>query len=303
MSAPRVANAPLSYGAFEMTVGTDFAVPDPVAVLDAIAAAGYEGTDLGPPGYLGEGDVLRERLDGAGLDVVGGFVPVRFSEREHWEEDLAGLRHTLDLFDAAGGNGALPVLADAGGADRLANPGRGAEDPSLRLDDRRWRVLAEGVARAAGAARERGYAPVFHHHTSTYVEAVEEIERLLEDTDVPLLLDSAHITVAGGDPIAALRDWRERIAAVHVKDVRLDVLRAVKAERADTLSAWRRGLFCALGDGDVDLDAFFAALGDAGYEGWVVVEQDRVLDDLDAFDSAAQDQVRNREWIRERVGW
>ena len=30
---PRVANAPLSYGAFEMTVGTDFAVPDPERIL------------------------------------------------------------------------------------------------------------------------------------------------------------------------------------------------------------------------------------------------------------------------------
>src|SRR5215211_2665778 len=115
MSAVRVANAPLSYGAFELTVGTDFAVPDPVAVLEAIAAAGY----------YGDGSVLRERLDATGLDLVGGFVPMRFSEREHWDEDLAGLRHTLDLFDAAGSSGALPVLADAGGPDRLANPGRG----------------------------------------------------------------------------------------------------------------------------------------------------------------------------------
>jgi inosose dehydratase len=46
----RVANAPLSYGAFEMTVGTDFAVPDPEQVLSAIGEGGYAGTDLGPPG-------------------------------------------------------------------------------------------------------------------------------------------------------------------------------------------------------------------------------------------------------------
>ena len=87
----RVANAPLSYGAFEMTVGTDFAVPDPEQVLAAIGDAGYAGTDLGPPGYLGEGDTLARRLAANDLDVVGGFVPIRFSEREHWEEDLAGL--------------------------------------------------------------------------------------------------------------------------------------------------------------------------------------------------------------------
>jgi inosose dehydratase len=164
-------------------------------------------------------------------------------------------------------------------------------------------VLAEGVARAAEIARERGFTPVFHHHTSSYVEGVPEVERFLELTDVPLLLDSAHITVAGGDPLAALRDWRDRIHTIHVKDVRLDVLATVKADRLDTLTAWQRGLFCALGDGDVDLDAFFAALDDAGYDGWIVVEQDRVLEDHDAFASAAQDQVRNRAWLRDHAGW
>jgi inosose dehydratase len=294
---PLVANAPLSYGAFEMTVGTDFAVPDPERILEAIGAAGYAGTDLGPPGYFGEGDVLRERLERNGLQLVGGFVPLRFSEAE----EVTALEHTLDLFDAAGATGARPVLCDAGGPERIANPGRGGEDPGLRLDDDRWRTLVFNVERAAEVARERGYEPVFHHHTSSYVEGVPEIERFLEDTDVALLLDSGHLLVAGGDPVQALDDWGERIGAIHVKDVRLDVLEQVKAERADTLTAWRRGLFCALGRGDVDLDAFCAALG--GYDGWVVVEQDRVLDDITAFEGAAQEQVANRDWLREHAGW
>jgi inosose dehydratase len=299
----KVANAPLSYGAFEMTVGTDFAVPEPVDVLEAISAAGYAGTDLGPPGYLGEGDVLRERLAATGLELVGGFVPMRFSEADGYAEDTAGLRHTLDLFDAAGAKGARPVLCDAGGPERVANPGRGGEDASLRLDDARWRVLAANVERATQEAQRRGYEPVFHHHTSTYVEGLPEIERLLEDTDVQLLLDSGHLLVAGGDPVAALRDWRDRIEAVHIKDVRLDVLEGVKAERADTLTAWRRGLFCALGVGDVDLAGFCAELTGRAYDGWVVVEQDRVLDDPGSFAGARAEQERNREWLREQAGW
>lgn len=293
-----VANAPLSYGAFEMTVGTDFAVPEPERILEAIGAAGYEGTDLGPPGYLGEGDVLAERLAANRLQIVGGFVPLRFSEEE---EDVTGLEHTLDLFDAAGATGARPVLCDAGGPERIANPGRGGEDAALRLDDSRWRKLVFNVERAAEIARNRGYEPVFHHHTSTYVEGVPEIERFLEDTDVELLLDSGHLLVAGGDPVQALGDWGERIGAIHIKDVRMAVLEQVKAERADTLTAWRRGLFCALGQGDVDLDGFCAALD--GYDGWVVVEQDRVLDDITAFEGAAQEQVANRDWLREHAGW
>ena len=62
-STPRVANAPLSYGAFEITVGSDFTVPDPEAVLGEIGGAGYAGTDLGPPGYLGEGVASSTSFD------------------------------------------------------------------------------------------------------------------------------------------------------------------------------------------------------------------------------------------------
>ena len=302
-STPRVANAPLSYGAFEITVGTDFEVPDPEDVLGAIGKAGYAGTDLGPPGYLGEGPELQRRLTANELDLVGGFVPVRFSEPEHWDEDLAGLRHTLELFEAAAAADARPVLCDAGGPERIANPGRGGEDPALRLDDRRWAALVDGISRAAEVAREAGHDPVFHHHTSSYVEGLPEIERFLEDTDVELLLDSGHLAVAGGDPVRALRDWRERIGVVHLKDTRMDVLQQVRAERADMLSAWRRGLFCALGDGDVDLAGFCAALQATGYDGWVVIEQDRVLEGNGAFSHAAAEQRGNRDWLREHARW
>src|SRR4051794_11456099 len=65
--------------------------PEPERILQAIGAAGYEGPDLGPPGYLGEGDLLAERLAANRLQIVGGFVPLRFSE----QEDVTGLDQTL----------------------------------------------------------------------------------------------------------------------------------------------------------------------------------------------------------------
>jgi inosose dehydratase len=298
-----VANAPLSYGAFEITVGSEFPVPDPVQVLAAIGSAGYAGTDLGPPGYLGEGQVLHERLHENGLALVGGFVPIGFSVAEEWEPGVAGLRRTLDLFDAAEATGARPVLCDAGGPERLANPGRGGEDPSLRLDDRRWRLLLDNVERAAELSRERGYEPMFHHHTATYVEGLPEIERFLEGTDVALLLDSAHLTLAGGDPITAWRDWRDRIETIHLKDIRMSILEGVRADRVGMLEAWQRGVFCALGEGDVDLDGFCKELADGSYDGWVVIEQDRVLANADELTAAIREQAANREWIRSHAGW
>src|SRR4051812_50122471 len=74
MSASRIADAPLGYGAFEMTVGTSFPVPAGERVLAEVTAAGYEGIDLGPPGFLGDVETLAERLGGPALG--GGVRPV-----------------------------------------------------------------------------------------------------------------------------------------------------------------------------------------------------------------------------------
>jgi inosose dehydratase len=161
--------------------------------------------------------------------------------------------------------------------------------------------LAHGVSRAADLARARDFEPTFHHHTATFVEAPWEIERLLELTDVGLLLDTGHLALGGGDPVQALRTWGERINHVHIKDVRNDVLAGVIADGADMPEAWRRGVFCELGTGDVDLDAFFTELGRSGYSGWLVVEQDMVPQSpQDAADAEAA-QMRNRAWLREHA--
>jgi inosose dehydratase len=297
----RVANAPLSYGAFEMTVGIFPNVPGPEELTSEVASAGYEGIELGPPGYLGVGEELLLRLERHGLVLTGGWCPLRFSEPEHWEKDLAELTRTLDLFDAAGGT-ARPVFGDGGSDRRRANPGRGDEDPSLGLDEAGWRRFRDGLRRAEEVARSRGFEPTFHAHTSTFIEAPWEIDRLLEISDVGLLVDTGHLLIGGSDPIQALRDWGRRVNYVHIKDVRLDVLRGVVRDHLGAIEAWRRGIFCELGTGDVDLDGFFRELLTAGYEGWICVEQDRILRDDEPISESAEAQRRNRAWLREHAG-
>ena len=297
-----MANAPCSYGAFEITVGVLPDVPEAESVLSAIAGAGYEGTELGPPGYLGDRLTLRKSLANHGLALVGGYIPIRFSEPEHWTEDLAAMDATLDLFAAADGTQAKPVLADGGSAERIRFPGRAAVDRSIGLDEAGWARFAEGVAQACDLARTRGFEPTFHHHTATFVEAPWEIERVLELTDVGLLLDTGHLRLGGGDPTTALREWGSRINHIHIKDVHDEVLAGVIADAADMPEAWHRGVFCELGTGDVDLDSFFAELSRSDYSGWLVVEQDMVPQSpQDAADAAAS-QVRNRAWLAEHAG-
>jgi inosose dehydratase len=209
---------------------------------------------------------------------------------------------TLDLFAAAGGTEAKPVLADGGSAERIRFPGRAAADRSIGLDEAGWARFAEGVAQACDLARTRGFEPTFHHHTATFVEAPWEIERVLELTDVGLLLDTGHLRLGGGDPTTALREWGSRINHIHIKDVHDEVLAGVIADAADMPEAWRRGVFCELGTGDVDLDSFFAELSRSDYSGWLVVEQDMVpQSSQDAADAEAS-QVRNRAWLAEHAG-
>lgn len=270
-----VANAPCSYGAFEITVGRLPNVPPPDRVLAAMAAAGYSGTELGPPGYLGTGARLRERLEGHGLDLAGAFVQIHFGENDGLDELEAAL-------GALDGYAAKPVLADAGARDRPVD----------------WARLAAGVARAAEVARRRGLEPTFHPHMGSRVQTPSEIEELLRRTDVGLLLDTGHLVAAGGDPVQALRAWRARVDHVHLKDVRLDVLRGA----ADWGAAWRAGVFCELGAGDVDLDSFLGELGPSRYAGWLVVEQDWVPGPGDDATGATAAQARNRRWLSERAG-
>jgi inosose dehydratase len=264
----RVANAPVSYGAFELTVGLTPNVPRPFEVLDAIASAGYEGTELGPLGYLGHSDEVRSRLHSRGLELAGAFVELRFGDG-----NFSALEATLDVLE---GFDAKPVLCD-----------KGPRDGDVDLD---------GVERACELARDRGFAPTFHHHMGTRVQEPPEIERLLEGTTVGLLLDTGHLTAGGGDPVGAMRDWRDRIDHLHVKDVRLDVIR----DAASWDEAWRGGAFCELGTGDVELEAFFAELD--GYDGWLVVEQDWVPRPGDEFAEQADAQARNRRWLSQHAG-
>lgn len=296
-----VANAPVSYGAFEITVGVDPNVPEPLTLLDWVREAGYVGLDLGPVGYLGTTETLPGRLSERGLGLAGGYLELPFSEPTQLAEALPELEALLDIFDSVGGLGLAPkpTLADAGSPVRSRYPGRAAVDRSVSLDDAAWRRFADGLARVVERCRERGFDPTFHHHTATYIEAQWEIERLLELSDVGLCLDTGHLLLGRGDPITAIRDWSDRINQVHLKDARISRLEEIVAEAAPVEEIWRRQAFCALGDGDIDIPQVLDGLADIGYSGWLVVEQDVLPDPANPHQPAA-DQQRNREYLRAR---
>jgi inosose dehydratase len=295
-----VANAPVSYGAFELTVGILPDVPDGASVLDEVADAGYAGIDLGPLGYFGYGEELAANLARRHLGLAGGFFELPFSEPSKMPSAVGGLDTLLDVFDAvsSGSDGLKPrpTLADAGSDLRRSKPGQAARDRSLGFNSEGWKHFGHGVEMAVTRCRARGYEPTFHHETGTHIEAPWEIEKVLELTTIGLCLDTGHLLLGGGDPVPAMQDWGERINHVHLKDARKSVVEQIVKEAAPVAEIWRRKAFCRLGEGDLDLDGVLDRLR-TGYSGWLVVEQD-VLPD--AAGKPAADQRANREYLARR---
>lgn len=294
-----VANAPVSYGAFELTVGILPDVPEGEAVLDEVAGAGYDGIDLGPLGYLGYGEELKDNLARRRLGLAGGFFELPFSDPARMPKAMLDLDTLLDVFDAVRDSNGMkpkPTLADAGSDLRRSSPGQAAHNRSLGFDAEGWKHFADGVEMALARCRERGYEPTLHHETGTHVEAPWEIEKVLELTSVGLCLDTGHLLLGGGDPVRAMTDWRKRINHIHLKDARRGVVEQIVKESAHVNEIWRRKAFCRLGEGDLDVDGVLDAMRKT-YEGWLVVEQD-VLPDRQG--KPAADQRANRAYLAAR---
>jgi inosose dehydratase len=299
-----VANAPISYGAFELTVGIDPNTPDAEFVLDEVANAGYAGIDLGPVGYLGDGPVLAERLASRNLGLAGAYLEFPFTDHAALEKLYPELDAMLDTFDAVRnvvpGPLPRPTIADASSDTRRLSPGQSNSNPALGLKDDDWKRFEVGLKAVLARCRDRGYEPTFHPETGTFVEAPWEIERVLEISDVGLCLETGHIFVCGGDPLEVLRSAPERVNHVHLKDAIRSRMDDVIADREPTPAIWSREVFCALGDGDVDLDGVLKELERLDFEGWLVVEQDIFPQTAARFAQAVTDQKNNRQFLISR---
>jgi len=296
-----IANAPISYGAFEVTVGIDPHVPDGLAILDEVAAAGYAGIDLGPVGYLGKGEDLGKRLGDRGLGLAGAYLEFPFADPEALRALLPELDAMLDTFDAAvphiNGPRPRPTIADNGAEHRRIAPGSGIRNPASGHDEAGWDDFGVGLRLVVERCRARGYEPTFHHETGTYVESPAEIERVLSLSDVGLCLDTGHFLIGGGKPIEMLRKWSERINHIHIKDADLKKFERVVADGEPTTAIWSREVFPVLGAGDLDADAFIDTLLEVGYQGWLVVEQDILPRTSERFHQAIVDQRSNRAFL------
>ena len=295
--AIEVAGSPVSYGIFEETVA-DPSLPDPDEVLRSIAAAGYGAIELGPHEFLGIGPALRNRLESAKLTLAGAYNALHLTDDAEFGRDLTRMRALLQTIAPAKTENTYAILADAGASQRRALGASGH-----RIGSAEWRRLGRNVDRARALAEELGYPSAFHPHAATHVQDREDIEELLATSSTSLVLDTGHLSICGTDPVAAATAWRERIAYVHLKDVRMNVLRSVVLRGGGMREAWQHGIFCELGQGDLDLASMVMTLTETHYTGWLTVEQDEIFEDARiAFAAIHESQVRNREWVRRIAG-
>lgn len=294
----RIGTAPVSWG----VAGPEYPRLPAERVLAEMAEAGYEGTELGPWGYLPHDPAqLRSLLERHGLALASAFCPVNLHGPALDRRELAELKTEAELLATLGARDI--IISDMGTPHRQAISGRvKAEADGDALDAAGWRRVREFMKQICAISAPLGLQVCYHQHVGTYVETDEEIAALVEAIEglpVGLCLDTGHLAYAGADPVTVFRTYADQISFCHLKDFSRSVLERCMADGLTFNETVRTGVFVPLGQGDVDYASIFNDLRRAEYSGWLIVEQDRfVAGETDTLGSARL----SREFLRTMLG-
>ena len=268
----KIGNAPCSWG---VEFADDPRNPDWRKVLQENADAGYTGIELGPIGFMPEDPVqLGEALAEFDQELVGGVVFRPFHDPSKWDGVMDASVRTCKALKAHGAQHL--VLIDSISERRAPTAGRAAE--AEQMDAAEWAVFRDRIATIARMGTEEyGLTVGIHAHAAGFMDFEPELERLLDEVDDSILkicFDTGHHSYAGFDPVAFMQRHIARISYMHFKDINPQVKADVIAKRTGFYDACGQGIFCNLGEGDVDFPAVRQLLLDAGFDGWCTVEQD-----------------------------
>ena len=288
----RIGNAPCSWG---IEFASDPAYPTWKSVLKQCADAGYKGIELGPVGFMPEDPVeLGEGLAEHDLELIGGVVFRPYHDRNAWGDVLDGTVRTCKALAAHGAQHL--VLIDSISPRRAPTAGRVNE--AEQMDKAEWTAYRDRIAETAKIGVDHGLTVGIHAHAAGFMDFEPELERLLDEVDDSILkicFDTGHHSYAGFDPVAFMKRHMDRISYMHFKDIDPVVKADVVAKRTDFYTACGQGIFCNLGQGDVDFAAVRQVLIDAGFEGWCTVEQDC---DPSMPGTPMEDAKANREYLQ-----
>lgn len=247
---------------------------EPLRILDEIARLGFEGTQLG--GSFPRGAALDEVLAARDLRIAEVYACIDCDGDGPLPGALEVGRAKLAELHAARGDtlvAALPV-----GPARIPWGGR-AEGPDVpRMTDAGFGRLAGLLETLGREAADLGHPLAFHNHVGTYVETPAEVDKLFAMSDPAVVgscLDVGHLLLGGGDPVATLARYGDRVRHVHLKDVDPGVKAAMASGEVDGfLAGLRSRVFCESGRGLLDVRGVLRTLDDMDYAGWIMVEQD-----------------------------
>jgi inosose dehydratase len=227
--------------------------------MDDIAAVGFRGIQLRGDAFVQFGDrpaALKEALERHRLTFVALSSGNLSIDPAREREELARhVRHAQFVRDAGG---RFVQVIDERPKGRAVVP-----------DD--YRRLGKLMTELGKRTGDLGIPLVYHHHMDSLGEKPDEVDAVLDAADkksVRVLFDVAHYQQGGGDPVAALRRYRDWVEVLHLKDVR-------PAPPAPPAPSYQ---FVELGRGRVDFPGVFAALREINFSGWAIVELDRVPD-------------------------
>jgi inosose dehydratase len=254
---------------------------DAQAIAD-IAGLGYRGIQLrantfGP--YRAKPSELRAMLEQHKLHLA------MFSSG-NVEIDPAKFQSTIDQHVAH----ASFVKALGGTAIQLTNSVR-PKDRQPTTDE--LKRLATVMNEIGKQTADLGIQAVYHNHMHQLGETPAEVDVIVQAMNpkyTRLLLDIAHYRQGGGEPSTAIRQYRDVLHSLHLKDTKSPL-----PDRPTDPNAYK---FVELGRGNVNVPAVFKALEDIAFNGWGVVELDGVPD---PGRTALQCAQTNKEYITQTL--
>lgn len=232
--------------------------------------AGYAGFELGQK-FPRTPEILGPILDNHGLSLVSGWYSSNLLERSV-DDEIEAMQPHLHLLKTLGATAMVFCETSRCVHGEMETPVRNRPQMSAA----EWPVFLERLNEVAEYLETQGVSMAYHHHMGTVIETETDIDRMMQGAPaVGLLLDSGHLTFAGGDPVAVAKRYADRIKHVHCKDIRKSVMEDAKNRNLSFLQAVLNGTFTVPGDGCVDYPSIFAVLKESNYAGWLVVEAEQ----------------------------
>jgi sugar phosphate isomerase/epimerase len=234
------------------------------------------------------------------MTIISDRVGIQTISWGPWIEDLASVLESLCTLGYHGVEFAQPLrnlpspdalrtlfassgltLLGLAGGDLMARTAFGQHCQPLYLYADEW------DQRGIDQARSNGLRVALHPHVFKGIGSIAvAAEKLDTSPDLSLIVDTAHVYLAGEDFVAETEKYLDRIIAVHLKDWNSSYGRGA--------NSFARG-FTRLGRGELSdmIKRLVDLLLTHNYSGWVVVEQD--TPEGDPLDCAAE----SRQWLRD----